>query len=262
MAALPLCKVVNLADFSHPDFERTQRTHNMSSTGPVHRKSWEMVMALYSLTTLGALGDSAEVLGIGAGREQTIGALSHACRRVFATDLYLTPGGWQAVASAKLLVDPRPFFTSINPRRVVFQHADGRHLPYEEGTFDGLFSSSSFEHFGDARDVRKAVEEACRVLKSGGIAAISTEYKISGPGVGWDNVQVFDRDRIVQVWLEGISWDLVDEVNYDLDDSPYVDFDRTFVDPVYRDTVDPHLYLETRTFGYRCTSLHLTFRKR
>jgi len=48
-----------------------------------------------------------------------------------------------------------------------FLVGDGRHLPFEDGTFDVVFSYSVFQHFA-RDDARAALREAVRVLAPGG----------------------------------------------------------------------------------------------
>src|SRR3990172_231004 len=72
--------------------------------------------------------------------------------------------------------------------------------------FDGIFSSSSIEHFGDLPSVRRAVEEISRVLKSGGILTLSTEFRLQGPGPGLDGTLVVGATELHDVVLKDLAW--------------------------------------------------------
>lgn len=267
---ISLSKVVNIRDFSDSEFIDIIRKYDFLGTKQFpealddvsrqNRKTWEIAMAMFSFDKLGVINPSSEILGIGAAKEDTISMLSNYVKRVFATDIYLDGGSWQHWYERELLIDARPYMGHLyNHKRVVWQHVDGRDLPYENNSFDGIFSCSSLEHFGDEADIRKAIEEACRVLKPGGIAAISTEFKISGNGDGFANVQLFDKDRLERVWLENLDWELVEPVEYELDDTTFIDFERSIHDPEYQKVAHPHIKLDNGDFQW--TSIHLTFRK-
>ena len=266
--SLPLSKVANVTDFEDKDFQAIfskynflhQNPHPFSDVTFLNRKTWEIGMAIYSFDHFDLLDGTKEFLGIGAAKEETISVLSNCSKRVFATDIYLNQGTWMDWHDGQLLIDARSQMGSnYNHRRVVWQHVDGRDLPYEDNSFDGIFSCSSIEHFGNEDDIRKSIEEVCRVLKPGGVAAISSEYKISGEGDGFANVQLFDRDRIQRVWLDGIDWEPVDFLDEELDDTEFIDFERSIYDKQYQQAAHPHIKLDNN--DYKWTSVHFTFIK-
>lgn len=265
---ISLSKVAHIDDFSDEDFENIFNKYNLSeiSTFPnakpsiLNRKTWEIGMALISFEKLGIMNKDYDVLGIGAAKEETISILSNLVKRVFATDIYLEPGTWEDWYEKDLLVDARKYMgKNYNHKRVVWQHVDGRDLPYEDNSMDAVFSCSSLEHFGDESDIRKAIEEACRVLKPGGVAAISSEFKISGEGYGFHNVQLFDKERLERVWMKDIPWKLQGDLDLRLDDTEYIDFERSIHDEEYKKIAHPHIKLDNHT--YRWTSVHMTFIK-
>lgn len=265
---ISLSKVANVQDFDGEDFKKIYEKYSLSGIKPdvpinlplLNRKTWEVTMAILSFDRLGLLNGDKEFLGIGAAKEETIPILSNHAKRVFATDIYLDPGSWGEWYSSDILIDARPHFDDrLNWKRVVFQHVDGTELPYEDESFDGIFSCSSIEHFGDEKDIRKSIEEVYRVLKPGGVAAISTEYKISGDGDGFHNVQLFDRDRIERVWLEGLEWTALDFLDENLCKSDPVDFERSIHDKEYASQTWPHIILDNGK--YKWTSVHMTLIK-
>ncbi|MFN2387512.1 MAG: class I SAM-dependent methyltransferase, partial [Thermoanaerobaculia bacterium] len=206
MTELSYNKVCGVEDFGEPRLRGVIRdvfAHEIGRLSPDYpaghedRKHWEVAMAVRSLVDHGAVEPRAEILGVAAGNEATIYWLSSRVRRVFATDLYLDPGIWETTADRSMLIDPGRFWPGPwNPRRVVAQHMDALDLRYEDGSFEGVFSSSSLEHFGDHAAVRRAVDEMFRVLKPGGILAISTEFRVAGPSPGLPGISMFDRTEL------------------------------------------------------------------
>ena len=149
-------------------------------------------MSLRALRDFGALGPTSEVLGVGAGAEATLFWLTNHVRRVVATDLY--DGEWGEQAPKEMLINPGRFASCPwNPARLVVEQMDALDLRFADSSFDGVFSSSSIEHFGDHDDVRRALAEIRRVLKPGGIAALSTEYRIDGDLPQLPGILLFDE---------------------------------------------------------------------
>jgi len=267
---LPLSKVANINDFSSFDLQSTVEFYFPHYSNKVlgdnlnsqfcNRKAWEIFMAIYSFDRFKLLGKDKEFLGIGAAKEETISILSQHVKRVFATDIYLDQGVWSEWHDRQMLINPRSQMDSnYYHQRVVWQHVDGRELPYEDNSFDGIFSCSSIEHFGNEEEIRQALEEAHRVLKPGGVAAISSEYKIEGDGDGFDHVQLFDKERLQRVWLDGIGWEAQDFLDDKLDDTEFVDFERSIFDSAYRDNLHYNIKLDNNK--YKWTSVHLTLVK-
>jgi SAM-dependent methyltransferase len=221
--SLPYSKVCDVEDFVGA--ELTSYMHQMHPLatrvfgpewprGSEQRKAWEISMSLRALNDLGAVRPDAEILGVGAGREPTTLWLTRAVRRVFATDLYLSPGAWGDTADVVMLTDPsalqpQPSF-DWRPDRLVVQHMDARELRFEDESFDGIFSSSSIEHFGGLDDVARAASEMCRVLAPGGIASISTELRVNGPAIAFPGMYLFDEPTLRACIVEDRAWELVE----------------------------------------------------
>lgn len=205
------CGILSVADYDDPAY-----VNHLFMDGQrlVYRKQWEIVTELMAVED--CLGDEALVLVVGAGREPTLFYLSRLAKLVFATDLYLTPGVWVDTADTKIMTATEEAMTAPDanspawmheqqPWRIVGLHRDGRALRLPSDLFDAVICTSSIEHFG-AYDVdanpQMAAAEMARVLKPGGVLSITTEYKISGEGVGWPGVRLFDAADLHRLIIE------------------------------------------------------------
>ena len=57
---------------------------------------------------------------------------------------------------------------------------DALDLRFEDETFDAVYSLSAVEHFGGLDGVRRALDEQRRVVRRGGIVALTTEVVVNG----------------------------------------------------------------------------------
>jgi SAM-dependent methyltransferase len=238
--ALGYCKLCELQDFRDPDLRALMR--DMAGVGAErpdypdgeeHRKAWEVAMSARALRDFGALRPNAEILGVGAGREATNFWLTRHVKRVFATDLYLTEDSWSATDSgAGMLLAPEKETTlDWNPGRLAVQHMDALELRYENDSFDATFSSSSIEHFGDLDKIHKSVEEMYRVVRPGGVVALTTEFRLAGPPPGIPGTVLFDEAELRRVLLDGLDWQLASPLDLSISDETMaapVDFDSLF----------------------------------
>ena len=149
--------------------ERDPATH-------VERKVWEFAMLALFLEEVGRMNDDTEALAIGAGDERIVFWLANRLGRVVATDIYGEGDFADREASASMLDDPAahaPF--PYREDRLEVRGMDARSLEFPDGSFDVVFSLSSFEHFGTPEDIAQASRELGRVLKPGGHAFVVTE---------------------------------------------------------------------------------------
>jgi hypothetical protein len=59
-----------------------------------------------------------------------------------------------------------------------------------------------------------ALTEVRRVLRPGGIATLSTKYRLSGPGPGLRGVLIFDEAQLRSVLeVDGSTWELVEPLD-------------------------------------------------
>jgi SAM-dependent methyltransferase len=267
-----LCKVCEIEDFADPELrelmvdafaKRAERFGPSFPKAVEYRKYWEVAMTLRALRDLAVLRPDAELLGVGAGPEATIFWLTRHARRVFATDLYIDNEEWATQTPPGMLLDPGQFAScEFEPRRLVVQHMDALDLRYEDESFDGVFSSSSVEHFGDLTQVRRAFAEIHRVLRPAGIAALSTEFRIAGteslPGT-----LLFDEAELRSLW-DGL-FELTEPLDLSLSRATRrgtIDFDTAAADVrAGRDWSHyPHILLSYQG-RVTWTSVHVTLRK-
>lgn len=210
-------KLNQAADFAAID-DVIKDIYNVSGDEAQFRKYWEVAQSVRGLRDFGALHPHARLLGVGAGTERTTFYLSNFAEQVFCTDLYIE-GGWPNWADRGMLLDPSPWAGGAwDRRRVVVQHMNGCELWYPDNFFDGIYSASSIEHFGTLDDVARSAREIGRVLKPGGIAAISTEFKINDhPGDGWGNVIVFNPETVQKYIVEPSGCELVEPFDFTMD---------------------------------------------
>ena len=260
-------KVCELEDFSDETLVRYIREiypHHVAASpsfpaGHEARKLWEVAQASRTLTELGALHDRAEILGVAAGLEATIFWTTNHARRVFATDLYAEPGGWEDFAPRSMLTNPGEHSPCPwRERRLVVQHMNALDLRYEDHSFDGVFCSSSIEHFGALPDVRRALAEMCRVLKPGGVATLSTEFRIAGPGPGLPGTLIFDGDELLNLIVKPFPWELVEPLDLRIS-QPTLATETRVSDFCAGDCRHPHIVLAENDVVF--TSVHLALRK-
>jgi SAM-dependent methyltransferase len=220
-------KLCNLGDFAHPDLVphligvfpevHAARPEWPSRSTYVERKMWEVAMAMRTFADFGVLNGRTDVLGVGAGRERTVFALTNHVARLYATDLYLDGGTWIADANSSMLVNPAASAPmDFNPRRLVVQHMNALDLQYEDESFDAIFSSSSIEHFGTIEDVHIAAREMHRVLKPGGILSLSTEFRLAGPGPGIPGALLMTPAELEIGLMTDLGWSLVSPPDFAL----------------------------------------------
>jgi SAM-dependent methyltransferase len=216
--ALSYCKVCELEDFRDPELRdlirdvfEADREHfgRKFPEGTEYRKYWEVAMTARAFRDLGVLGDDARVLGVGAGHEATVYWLTTKVGQVVATDLYEAEDAWSETdSSAEMLTDPGRFWEGEwNADRLEVRSMNALELDFPDDSFDAVFSSSSIEHFGGFREIRRSIEEIYRVLRPGGVAALATEFKIEGSGHGWPGVFLFDEAALRATIFDGFWWD-------------------------------------------------------
>jgi SAM-dependent methyltransferase len=271
------CKLCELGDFADPELRELIRDAYAADlehfgdpdfpTGREYRKYWEVAMTLRAFRSLGVLREDARVLGVGAGREATIYWLTRHVGEVVATDLYETEDEWSdRDSTADMLIDPGRYWDrDWNPERLTVRHMDARALEFEDESFNAIFSSSSIEHFGDFPDVRRSVEEMFRVLRPGGVLAVSTEFRLEGDRIGYPGLLRFDEPELRALVLDGLWWDPANPLDLEISEetvAPAVEMSEAIADQESGRrgwSQYPHLVLRHEQFLW--TSVHLALVK-
>jgi SAM-dependent methyltransferase len=224
-------------------------------------------MTARAFRDLGVLGDDARILGVGAGHEATIYWLTTKVGRVVATDLYEAEDVWSDTdSSADMLTNPGKFWDGPwNPDRLEVRSMNALELDFPDDSFDGVFSSSSIEHFGGFAEIRRSIEEIYRVLRPGGVAALATEFRIEGAGNGWPGVYLFDEAALRAAALDGLWWDPATPLDTSVSDETLrapIELQGAIAEPRANIQVwsqYPHLVLRQAPFLF--TSVHLAMVK-
>jgi SAM-dependent methyltransferase len=235
-------------------------------------KQWECAMMLRTFTECGTIQPRAVFVGIGAGTEQTTFALAAKGCIVYPVDRYLETTPWSDVAPAGMMVRPSQYTNFQYPRgSVIPVHSDARALRLPDEFSDGVYSAGSIEHFGSLEAVAAAAEEIGRVLKPGGVASISTEFRLDGPnGQRWfdDNCILFTPELLDEYIVKPSGLELIGEKKFETSSGTFDG--RTvlldFLEKVKRiDSIGrkrnayPNLVLYHK--GFLFCSVHLALRK-
>jgi SAM-dependent methyltransferase len=200
--AVSFTKLCNVEEFDNPQVEaQIKRIYPDFPLVWTRRKALESAVMYLALQDAGALKRDARCLVVGAGSERFPYTLTTELAEVHLTDLYMDAGVWANITPRDMLTTPEKFVPASlpwEPQRLVVQHMDARHLRYPDASFEIVLSSGSIEHFGTLEDIAQAASEMGRVLKPGGIAVLTTEFKISGNGVGWPGTYLFTPELLQQ----------------------------------------------------------------
>jgi SAM-dependent methyltransferase len=154
----------------------------LNPEGIIHRKDWEWALGTIAMHKFGKLNEKSTAIGIGTGTEPIPFYLTNKIDHVYATDVYGEKEDWRRAAPSDFPENPKkyaPFLYKEDALTVL--RMDGTNLEFPSESFDIAFSFSSIEHFGGKNHLGalKSLREIERVLKSGGIAIITTEYIIN-----------------------------------------------------------------------------------
>ncbi|HLI88024.1 MAG TPA: methyltransferase domain-containing protein [Ktedonobacteraceae bacterium] len=141
-------------------FSRTAASYVVSAT---HSAGQD----LQRLVEIGEWDGRQHALDIATGGGHTARAIAPYVARVMVTDL-----------TQRMLETAREFLLSQGINNAEFQVADAEHLPFADASFDRVTCRLAAHHFPD---VARAVREAARVLKPGGLFLLSDSTAPSDP---------------------------------------------------------------------------------
>jgi len=163
-----------------------------------HRKAWEWCAVLAAIDARGLLRPGVRALGFAVGTEPVTAILAAHEVDVVATDL---PAGeknvrqWSAAqhaASLEAVYKPSLVDRARFDRHVRFEPLDmTKPMPFEERSFDLIWSCCAFEHLGTLERGLDFVIRSSRLLKPGGFAFHTTEYTLTS------NEKTLDRGEVV-----------------------------------------------------------------
>lgn len=266
-----LNKVCNIEDFSDEEFlEVLKRAvphyfiKNASFPKNLEdRKPWEWAMGIYGMEKLNCLHPDALVLGVACGSEPPIYYLTKKVKFVFATDLYGGTKFAKIESPITMLITPEvlaPF--PFNRNRLIVRQMDATKITFDDNVFDCVFSFSSIEHLGDGTKVTKAIQEMARVVKPGGILAISTEFRLNSASGG---TETFSKDEIMSLIVKPSGCELVEEIDFDISDATLANI--TDIQQACEDVKNRQLYYSSyphivlRDHGVLWTSIIFFLRK-
>ena len=222
-------RLISISDFKHPKiisalsrmFEDRNRRLSPDLHPVLDSKQWENALSLIVLEDFHKLNSESSLICIGAGTEDTLFYFAEFAKLIVAIDQYDKETVWSDVAPREFLRDPNSYNPYGETSNLLAISADATDLPLPSNFFDGAFSCGSIEHFGGLDKANEALRELSRVLKIGGIASISTEYRLRGPNdkYSWgEDTFLFSWVDIQEKLLEGTGLELVDELeNLEID---------------------------------------------
>ena len=216
---MKFCKLADITDWQDPTFPATQALLHEPYR---NRRTWEYIQVYNGLQALGLLNGRTRSLGLGVGAESLIYAFTNVCESVVATDLYNSQH-WETAAMPIAEVYQKNLFP-YRPDRLAVQHMDMTQIEFPDESFDFVWSCCSIEHVNSFSELHKVYQEIHRVLKPGGVAALTTEYNPCDQHSYEPNMLFTDRYWIDQ-WLTGdqpliTGFELIDLPDLTIADAP------------------------------------------
>jgi SAM-dependent methyltransferase len=216
---MKFCKVADIEDWQQDGF---QTTASLLQLKRKVRKTWEFIQVYNGLQHLGLLNGQAEAIGLGVGHEPLIYAFTNVCQSVIATDLYESDTWATASMATQQVYQQNPF--EYQRDRLTVRHMDMTQIAYPDAHFDFVWSCCSIEHVNNFRELHQVFSEIHRVLKPGGMAALTTEFNPTARHSYEPNMLFTDIYWIDQ-WLTGKTpliqgFELLDQPDFHLADLP------------------------------------------
>ncbi|MDX2217352.1 MAG: methyltransferase domain-containing protein [Oculatellaceae cyanobacterium bins.114] len=219
---MQFCKVADFVDWNNPDFQATADLLKLEGKS---RKVWEFIQVYNGLKDLGLLNGESRGLGLGVGHECLIYAFTNVCREIIATDLYDSQNWSTASMAVNEVYERNPF--PYQRDRLVVKHMDMTQIDYPDASFDFIWSCCSIEHVSSFEDLHQVYAEIHRVLKPGGIAALTTEYNPTDRH-SYEPHMLFTDRHWIEHWMTGTDplvqgFELLDAIDLALTPIPQND---------------------------------------
>ena len=197
-----LQKLCDAEDWADPRFRLVVR-RALGRHPRIHPRQWEQAAAFLALAEAGVLRPDAQGIAFGSGREPLTYAVTSRVARLTATDLYEAGTAWDVARTS----DPLGFVLGAAPpgfpaERLAVHHMDMREIRYPDHAFDFCYSISAFEHIGDDPDFVQHLREVRRVLKPGGIYALTTEVLLGPETRRTRGNYAFTVDHLLRLFAE------------------------------------------------------------
>jgi SAM-dependent methyltransferase len=192
-------KLADITDWQQPPFQQAVEELQFT-TKRKSRKNWEFIQVYQGLKTLGMLNGESRALGLGVGHEPLIYAFCNTCKSVVATDLYSSSVWASAEMETEKVYHLNP--VEYERDRLTVRHMDMTAIDYPDESFDFVWSCCSIEHLNNFQDLHRLYQEVHRVLRPGGIAALTTEFKVTGDS-GYEPNMLYTDQLWVEHWLTG-----------------------------------------------------------
>lgn len=151
------------------------------------RARWEVAMAMHAFDRLGVLSDGPRVLVVAPDSGPAV--------------RWLTP---QAQMVRELAAPPTALM-----------------LEEEDGSFGVIHCARAFETLADLEHALKFSRELHRVLRPGGVAAISAGFRLEGPAPGPPGLLLFDEPELREVVLgDRLTWAVASPLDLSVADPP------------------------------------------
>jgi SAM-dependent methyltransferase len=216
---MKFCKVADIEDWQQPEFQETASQLQLNRKV---RKTWEFIQVYNGLKELGLLDGNAHAIGLGVGHEPLIYAFTNVCQSVIATDLYDSQT-WATASMATQQVYGKNGFPYERDRLTV-RHMDMTKIAYPDASFDFVWSCCSIEHVNNFAELHQVFAEIHRVLKPGGVAALTTEFNPTD-SPSYEPNMLFTDVHWIEHWLTGNNplirgFEWVDAIDFEITDHP------------------------------------------
>jgi Methyltransferase domain len=228
MTTLSYNKLCSLEDFSDPELRRVMRRelpHEVARfgdgypTGREDRKDWETAMADANLRAPRAPRRQTRFSRC-RGRDRAPRVLLDAVRPSSLCHRPL-PGARGVFDHRSCVHAPRsgqPLAVGLESPTSRDPHMNALNLLYEDDSFDGVFSISSVEHFGDYESVRRAMDEIFRVLWPGASLRSLPSTDCAAPHRVSQERVMFDGAEVEEHLIGDRAWKLLSPLDVTVSD--------------------------------------------